>query len=257
MDFKKVTGNFKGTPASYAADVYLDDAHQAVLTYLVADTVGLGAGTIAAPFNMVEATQIQARAAKFGEDPAEKQIPVLSRRTPSVARIANQQHYFIVAFSTKDLEGVSFSCLIGSDNMALKTQKLEYSLDKENWTEFAKVDLEGRPQTYSSGEGIVYGWTELVGQLPENLEEKDVVYVRIIGDTTSELVKINDTLADTGDTFEYTGSILITASGLRDGISNIRYHELDNDVIYNLQGMKVNANAKGLLIKNGKKYIVK
>lgn len=257
MDFKKVTGNFKGTPASYAADVYMDDEHQAVLTYLVTDTVGLGAGTVAAPFNMVEATQIQARAAKFGEDPVEKQIPVLSRRTPSVARTADQQHYFIVAFSTKGVKGVSFSCLVGSDNMALKTQKLEYSLDKQNWTEFAKVDLEGRPQTYSSGEGVVYGWTELSGVLPESLEEKDVVYVRIIGDTTSELAKINDTLADTGDTFEYTGSILITASGLTNGIADIRYHEFDNDVIYNLQGMKVKATAKGLLIKNGKKYVAK
>jgi hypothetical protein len=39
------------------------------------------------------------------------------------------------------------------------------------------------------------------------------------------------------------------------GINNIQEIRADNDAIYNLQGVRVNATQKGMYIKNGKKYI--
>lgn len=39
------------------------------------------------------------------------------------------------------------------------------------------------------------------------------------------------------------------------GINNIQEIKADNDAIYNLQGVRVNATQKGMYIKNGKKYI--
>ena len=40
-------------------------------------------------------------------------------------------------------------------------------------------------------------------------------------------------------------------------IRDIEVAPVDSNAIYNMQGQRVNASAKGLLIKNGKKYISK
>ena len=41
------------------------------------------------------------------------------------------------------------------------------------------------------------------------------------------------------------------------GITNVNAAESNDDTLYNLAGQKVNAAYKGIVIKNGKKYIVK
>lgn len=41
------------------------------------------------------------------------------------------------------------------------------------------------------------------------------------------------------------------------GITNVNAAESDDDTLYNLAGQKVNAAYKGIVIKNGKKYLVK
>ncbi len=256
FDFSKVTGNLSSSPL-YVADIYAE-GNQAVLSYCVTDTVGLGDGLVAAPFNYVEATTIQARAAKFGEDPAEMQIPVVSRRSPAAAN-TEQLNYVVFSFSTKDLTGVEFSCLVGTDNLAFKTQKLEYSIDKENWTEFATVDLETREAMFSGVAGLLAGWQELKGVLPEAAENQETVYVRVIGDVKSEAIA--NPVVEVGigntDTFEYVGSVLITSGASADGISEVSSSNETTALVYNLMGMKVAAQQKGLLIQNGKKFIVK
>ena len=44
---------------------------------------------------------------------------------------------------------------------------------------------------------------------------------------------------------------------LETGIEKVNESSLENGEVYNLQGQRVNANAKGIIIKNGKKYFVK
>ena len=42
------------------------------------------------------------------------------------------------------------------------------------------------------------------------------------------------------------------------GIETVKNAEqLNNDVIYNLQGVRVNKAQKGIFIKNGKKFVIK
>ena len=64
------------------------------------------------------------------------------------------------------------------------------------------------------------------------------------------------------DAFEYFGSIVITGdtSGAITGISEVSNNEQqldENAPMYNIMGMKVAKGTKGLIIQNGKKFIVK
>ena len=260
VDFSRVTGNINGEPASYESDVFMDEAHKAIVTYMATDTVGLGEGTKVAPFEYVEATQMQARAAKFGEDPVEKQMPVVSRRSPAVANVAGQPNYIVVAFSTKDIKDVAFSCFVGTDNHAFENQYLEYSLDKQAWTRFAEVVMVKRDTLIADTQWTYGGWTELKGDLPAAAENQDVVYVRVISDPNSPTIfnpVAGTKTKEADETFEYVGSILITHSA-SDGIFNISDNqESKNTPVYNIMGIRVNDNARGLLIKNGRKYIVR
>ncbi len=62
-------------------------------------------------------------------------------------------------------------------------------------------------------------------------------------------------------TYDFTWNatnLTITAKvSTTNGISTIKKVEKGNDTLYNLAGQRVNGNAKGILIKNGKKVIVK
>ena len=74
-------------------------------------------------------------------------------------------------------------------------------------------------------------------------------------------VKVNGVAvkADTEGVFTFTVSAKTTVE-IKDvtptGINSINAENADN-AIYTLQGVKVNGKAKGLLIKNGKKVVVK
>lgn len=66
----------------------------------------------------------------------------------------------------------------------------------------------------------------------------------------------------TQDAFEYMGSILITGdtSSVSDGIEEVTADEQqfdENAPMYNVMGMKVAKGTKGLIIQNGKKFMVK
>lgn len=258
FDFSEIVKN--GNMQSYDADLYfnMDEAYKAVVKGYVNDTT-TATGSKVAPFNYIEGN-FQTRPAKFGEDEEDMQMPIISRRTAAIAK-ETQRDYVAVEFSTKDLSKVNFSCFVGTDNNAAKTQALDYSTDNATWTRLAQVDIENGK------------WSELKGELPEALNNLDKVYVRIIGDLTNGHIinpDPNSGMVDdsgnedaaayaAGDAFEYVGNILITAD-TTEGINNVSNDSKSlnpNAPIYNMMGMKVAKGTKGLLIQNGKKFIVK
>lgn len=54
-----------------------------------------------------------------------------------------------------------------------------------------------------------------------------------------------------------SGNYLYSLNGQTSGISTVEQAEADNAPVYNIAGQRVSGSAKGLLIKNGKKFIVK
>ncbi len=282
--FAGVSGNAN---ASYKADIYDDEAYQATAYELVYDTVGYVDNLIAPPFTQHATTEdgyavIQARPNKFGEDDVNAQMGVISRHTPaSVVTLGEQEpHAVVVEFSTKDQSGIAFSCFVGSDNYACKTQNLYWSLNGTEWTKFASVELTERAATFEKGEGQLFGWEELKGDLPAEVNNQEKVYVKVVGDMAGEKAwnTVNGEIVPYGgvthnestnkdewigsDLFEYVGNILITASSLN-GIKAIPVDTKpalveDNAPVYNILGQLVASPVAGqLYFKNGKKYIVK
>ena len=276
LDFTNLPSN---NIENYAADAFIDEAHKAVATMMVVDTVGLGEGLVASPFNYVLATaankNFQARPAKFGEDDIEMQMPIISRRSPAVAHhgATPQVNYAVFTLSTKDLKDIKFSCFVGSDNYMFAKQMADYSVDGgATWTNFASYELtedDARDAIFGAEEtpGKLFGWVELKGNLPAAAENAESVQIRVISDPASTAL-VNEaagTIAlDANDTFEYIGSVLITAdcSAIDTGINGIQTNNSKvfnaNAPIYNLMGVQVkNASANGLYIQNGKKFFKK
>ena len=88
--------------------------------------------------------------------------------------------------------------------------------------------------------------------------------MRVVSDPDS-VAHVNEAAGsialDANDTFEYIGSVLITAdcSGIDTGINGIQTNNSKvfnaNSPIYNLMGVQVKyASANGLYIQNGKKF---
>jgi hypothetical protein len=208
--------------------------------------------------------RFQWRGAKFGEDAEDKQMSVLSRRTLPDSRLAGKMDYVIFSLNTTSAKGLTFSCYVGTDNIAWKKQLAEYSIDGgATWKALASVELEPRKATFASGEGELYGWAELKGTLPAEAEGLEDLKIRVIGDVTSELIANSlISITDEANTFEYLGSVLITAESAS-GIKTIAVAEKpvvveDNAPVYNILGQRVvNPAAGQLYIKSGKKFFVK
>lgn len=257
---KQITKN--GKPETYDADIYLymDKSYQSTVRAIINDTTE-ATGTLVAPFKYINGT-FESRPAKFGEDDEELQMPILSRRTWSGAK-AYQRNYALFTIPTKGLKDISFSCYVGTDNNAAKVQAIEFSADSVTWSRISEGEIEN---------GV---WKQLKATLPSDANDKEKVYVRVIGDMKSGAVvtpdegvgmwdgeKIVEEVYNSIDAFEYLGSILITAdvSGATNGIADVTDSKEgfnENAPVYNMMGMKVAKGTKGLLIQNGKKYIVK
>lgn len=258
---KGITSN--GSPESYAADVYLDmdPSFQSIVYAIVNDTTE-ATGSKVAPFKYVNGT-FQSRPAKFGEHDASMQMPILSNRTWAGAK-EEQRNYALFVIPTKGIKDLHFSCYIGTDNNAAKTQALEFSTDSTTWTRLSTVDI------------MNLVWGHLEADLPAEANDKEKVYVRLIGDikangavvTPDESIgmwdgeNIVEEVYLSQDAFEYFGSIVITGdtSGAITGISEVSNDEQqldENAPMYNIMGMKVAKGTKGLIIQNGKKFIVK
>lgn len=270
FDFNVTPAAGQNKLAKYEADVYAE-GNQAVATLMFVpsitttdeegNTVVTG---IEENYKEADGTEnrFNWRTGKFGEDDADKQISVISRKTSAVAIENKTPDFFVFTFSTKDLKGVEFSAFCGTDNFGYKTQKADWSLNGETWTNFAKVDLVSKPAAYGGTEvnGVHWGWTELKGTLPEAAENQEKVMVRIIGDVDGEFAtnEYNITPEDATQMFEYAGAVIITAGNDSEGIAELSNNaKLQNAPVFNLMGIRVNGQAKGLLIKSGKKHIMK
>lgn len=250
--------------ASYSADVYLDmdPSFQSVVYAVTVDTT-LATGTQDSPFHYHNGT-LQARSEKFGEDPQELRMPILSRRTPAIAK-GELRDMAVFAIPCKGITDLHVSCYVGSDNNAMGNQIMEYSNDSTTWTKVGELAPDNLLENLK--------WKKLEADLPN--DGKDKVWVRVYGDVTSEPVctpdegigmvidgEINHEVYDVTDGFEYIGSILITGNTSKavTGISEVTTDEQkfdENAPMYNIMGMKVAKGTKGLIIQNGKKYVVK
>lgn len=263
FDFSITPAAGQNKLSSYPADVYAD-GHRAVATMYFCPNITDEEGNVTGleeNYKAADGTEnrFNWRAGKFGEDEADKQICVLSRKTSPAAHNAARPDYFVFTFSTVDIKGVEFSAFCGTDNFGYKTQLADYSLDGgATWTNFAKVDLEGRDAEYSIGAGKLWGWSELKGILPEAAEGQESVMVRVIGDVNGEKVDniVSEIDHETANMFEYTGAVIITTATGESGIATVTNSDTRaNAQTYNVMGIRVNGNARGLLIRDGKKFI--
>ena len=226
FDFSTFTGN-TNIDSVYTANIYSEEKYMAEVFMMVLDTTNAAV----APFNYIygvpentgASLQFQGRAAKFGEDDAEKQIPIITRRTNAAAHQAGQMNYALFKLCTKNLADVKFSCFVGTDNFMFAMQVLEYSLDGGNsWSTFAHVDMTDakRDADFNGTAGYLYGWKELAGTLPAAANNQEEVLVRVISNPNS--APLTNPAAGTidvttADTHEYIGQVLIT--GTATGVS--------------------------------------
>ena len=229
FDFSTFAGN-TNIDSVYTANIYSEEKYMAEAFMMVLDTTNAAV----APFNYIygvpensgASLQFAGRAAKFGEDDAEKQMPIITRRTNAAAHQAGQMNYALFKLCTKNLADVKFSCFVGTDNFMFAIQNLEYSLDGQTWVNFASVDMTDskRDADFGGTAGYLYGWKELAGTLPAEANNLDVVYVRVISDPTSAALTnpaAGTIDVTTADTHEYIGQVLIT--GTATGVSYPSY----------------------------------
>lgn len=224
-DFRSVGGD----KAKYDADLYLNnlDNYKSTLkqmsfaetqTVMDADTIvknskGKDSTIIVLLDAYKEKVAFQTRAQKFGdnEEPAERHMAVISRRTPAIAKEAGKMDYAFFNLNTKGIKGIHVSAYTGSDNNIFEKQNLDYSLDGgKTWTNFGGGTVTG-----------ILTWAELTGDLPDECEGKDTVLVRIISDPTTKYFynpaaypdlsgEALDAAVKAQDGFAYVGNILVT-----------------------------------------------
>ena len=232
FDFSDATkGSVKSTNDALS-EIYFnmdqDDKYQAKLFQFMVDTVGLSAGEASYELYSSRSTdntrnfECRYGQVKFGEDDESERQGIVSRRTPTCIK-DEKADFVVVEFNTKGFKGLNFSCFVGTDNNANKTQELYYSLDCQDWKKLTSVDLEA------------WQWFELAADLPAECDNQDSIFVKITGvpcgfddavmvtdqregmgpytwvnDVTPETKADNTFYYKDTDRFEYTGNIALT-----------------------------------------------
>ena len=195
------------------------------------------------------AGSFETRSNKFGEDEADKQMAIISMRTPRNTRDYNR-NYAVIELPAAKLSNIKVDYFIGTDNNASKNQKLYYSLDGENYTEIADATVE-----LTNGQ-----WSNVQATLPAACNNAEKVYIKIQGqinngDTAENIVYTPQTSSFDpekifdNDVFEYIGNILITA----DGATGVVVTEADAAEAA-AAPVKVIENGGIVIIKDGKKF---
>ena len=195
------------------------------------------------------AGSFETRSNKFGEDETEKQMAIISMRTPRNTRDYNR-NYAVIELPATKLSNIQIDYFIGTDNNASKNQKLYYSLDGENYTEIADAAVE-----LTNGQ-----WSNVQATLPAACNNAEKVYIKIQGqinngDTAENIVytpqtsSFNPEKIFDNDVFEYIGNILITA----DGATGVVVTEADAAEAA-AAPVKVIENGGIVIIKDGKKF---
>lgn len=201
----------------------------------------------------------QSRPAKFGEDEAASQMPVISRRTNGDVRSAVGPAYAVFEFSTENYKDVVFSCYVGTDNLALDEQAAEVSLDGETWESLASVKLSEaqRSADFSGTAGELYGWSKISATLPAKYANQSKVLVRVMGkaeDYTAAAAYVYNSVNGepdlaTATTFEYIGSILV--SGTYDATAVAGVSAVEEAVAAPVKAVE---DGRVIISKDGKKF---
>ena len=201
----------------------------------------------------------QARPAKFGEDEATSQMPVISRRTNGDVRSAVGPAYAVFEFSTENYKDVVFSCYVGTDNLALDEQAAEVSLDGETWESLASVKLSEaqRSADFKGTAGELYGWSKISATLPAKYANQSKVLVRVMGkavDYTAAAAYVYNSVNGepdlaTATTFEYIGSILV--SGTYDATAVAGVSAVEEAVAAPVKAVE---DGRVIISKDGKKF---
>lgn len=104
--------------------------------------------------------------------------PNIRLNTPAADFIAKRR-YLQAEFSTLNHRNIQVTSLVGAASQAYAVQTLQYSLDKVNYTELARVDIASVFNT---------GWRSLNATLPADAEGKERIYIRWIADTASPIL---------------------------------------------------------------------
>lgn len=213
-----------------------------------ADSIIVCAQRATAARNYVEG-KFETRAAKFGEDETEKQMAIISMRTPRNTRDYNR-NYAVIELPAEGLSNIKVDYFIGTDNNASKNQKLYYSTDGVNYTEIADAAVE-----LTNGQ-----WSNVQATLPAACNNAAKVYIKIQGqvndgDNAENIVYTPQTTAFDpekifdNDVFEYIGNVLITA----DSATGVVVTEADAAEAA-AAPVKVIENGGIVIIKDGKKF---
>jgi hypothetical protein len=110
-----------------------------------------------------------------------------------------------IKFSTIGLSKLKVKSAIATDNSIFKVQKMQYSLDRISYVDFA-TDTISAADTINGG--LSQKWMDFEGVLPTVAENKDSVLVRWIADATSERLFANGVTTSDGE-YCYISKIIV------------------------------------------------
>ncbi len=189
---------------------------------------------------------------------------------------------------------IIFDCQVGGSNGIVQVSKVEYYKEGDAPT---VVDISNTPETaytvakaielITANEGLgnkVYVKGKIAAITEVSTDHGNATYeISDDGTTTTTItvyrgyylngekftaedqIKVGDEVVVYGNLTLYgttneinTGSSIYSLNGNTTGINNVAADEANADApVYNLAGQRVGKDAKGVLIKNGKKYVVK
>ncbi len=178
-DFHQLTANNQSF-TNLAANHAKDEANPGIMNYVTLDTI----------------RTISTRNNKF-TGVGQEQINCVARRTIR-ANFANPDYLFF-KFSTKGLINMRVQCDYGTDNSMMKVQKMQYSLNGKDYTDFKSDTISGN---------IDMVWLKLQGILPVAAENQDSVWVRFIADPTSDRLFVTG-VTDSEYDYAYISKIIV------------------------------------------------
>lgn len=174
------------------------------------------------------------------------QEPIIPARTPIIIQGKQGDNYMVVA-DEENVTAPAGNLLRASDGTATTTdevklfvlQKIDQSGSGINNYTFYRL-TKGRQipvgKAYLSSEDMTLPNPGTPGVDPNNMPAAN--FIRILVQTDNDSLVSDD-------------------AGIIDGIGTVAQDSEDGQVIYNLNGVKVNNPSKGIYVKNGKKVIIK
>ena len=158
---------------------------------------------------------VMTRNNKFAED---LRICII-RETPE-ERFASTPDYNYIEVNTVGFKDIRVSSLVGVDAKAHSVQLLQYSLDGVEWQTVASATI-----------SEVLCWNTLEGTLPSDADEKETVYVRWIGDTSSSALVHPDNVGKEGvSEFSCVAAIVVCGTSTKVVAANTYAVEVGEEI---------------------------